>query len=47
MVIVIVESIIAIGVDSKRAIRCPVNACDLLVLVIEVSLVEIRWEVLV
>ena len=47
MVIVIVESIVAIGVDFKRAIRCPVNASNLPVLVIEVGLVEIGWEVLV
>ena len=47
MVIVIVESIGAIGVDPQRAIRCPVNASDFPVLIIEVSLVEIGREVLI
>ena len=47
MIIVIVESIVAIGVYFKRAIWCPVNACDFLILVIEVSLVEVGWEVFV
>ena len=53
MVIVIVEPINVVRVDSKRAIRCPsigksgICGCNLPVLVVEISLVEIRWKVLI
>ena len=47
MVIVVVESISAIGVDSQRAIRSPVNAGNLPILIVKISLVEIGWKVLI